>query len=150
MKSRRMLWIAVCVLIVGGVVAWWFLRSSSGRSRPPSGFDSAGIPVESPDLRIGVADVQGVVQGDLMRWSCELICREPDGCRADIVVKVFYRSPAEARKIAFDGKIDLAEGDTATLGGIQRPPDVIEAVERVEVTVRQIFAPGEETDITYQ
>jgi len=85
-----------------------------------------------------------------MRWSCRLLCREPDGCHADIVVKVFYLSPTGPGRFAFDGIIDVEEGGTATMSGVQRPPDVVESVERVEVAVRRVFEPGEEAEFTFQ
>jgi hypothetical protein len=144
------LWIAAGVAIAAALAAWWFFGRSTGPGHVPSGFESTGVALDSPDLQLAVSDVQGVVQGDLMRWSCLLACREPDGCHADIVVKVFYRSSTGLGRFAFDGIIDVEEGGTATMGGVQRPPDAVESVARVEVAVRRRFEPGEETEFTFQ
>jgi len=150
MPTRRLLWIAVCVVIAGAVAGWWMLRRSAPDQAPPTGFDSAGVTVHSPQLRLEVTDVQGVVQGDLMRWSCDLLCREPDGCRADIVIKIFYRSGGNPRRFAFDGTIDASSGDSSSFGGVQRPPAAVDAVERVEISVRRFFTPEEPTPVAFE
>jgi hypothetical protein len=138
------------VAIAAAVAAWWFLGRAAGPEPVPSGFDLSGVAVDSPDLRLEISDVRGIVQGDLMRWSCRLLCRESDGCHADVVAKVFYRSPAGTGRFAFGGIIDVEEDGAATLSGVQRPPDTVESVERVEVVVRRAFRAGEEAEIAFQ
>ena len=147
---KNALWIVVGLALVGLAAAWWFFGRGAATPPAPGGFDSADVAVDSSDIRLRATDVRGDVQGDLMRWSCRLECLEPDGCRADIVVKVFYRTPSGSERVAFDGTIDVDNGGVAGVGGVQRPPAVVESIDRVEVTVRRFFEPGNPTPVAFQ
>jgi hypothetical protein len=147
--ARRALLIGVGALVLAALPV---LLSCRGRSAAPprptqSEFEHQRVTVESPDLGLDVVRVSGQHGSRGTDWVCELRCREPGGCHAELRITVHYRSSAEDRTISFVGVIEAADGEQAVFGGVQRPPEMVDDVARVEVRVQQRLDPERPTPV---
>lgn len=148
--ARRALLIGGALLLAALVaLLLWRGRSVAPSPQIPSGFEHERVAVQSPDLGLDVVRVRGEHGNRATDWICELRCREPDGCHAELRITVHYRSGADDRTISFVGVIAAAAGEQAVFGGVQRPPEMVDDVERVEVRVQQRLDPERPTPIVF-
>jgi hypothetical protein len=147
--SRRILWFLIPVVFVAGILLWWFTRSPEPPP-PATGFAASEVAIDSPEIKLELTDARGVVSGDVMRWTCSFVCREPEGCHADLAVTVNYSAGGTARSIGIGGTIDVGSGDPWSVSVVQRPPDQVDTVDLVEVVVRHSYGQGAPTPIAFQ
>lgn len=147
--ARRALLIGVGALVLATLP--WLLSCRGRGAGPPrptqSEFEHARVTVESPDLEVDVVRVRGQHGSRATDWVCELRCREPEGCHAELRITVHYRSGAEDRNISFVGVIEAVDGEQAVFGGVQRPPEIVDDVVRVEIGVQQRLDPERPTPV---
>ena len=101
------------------------------------------VAVESPDLDVELRAMRGTVNPGFTDWMCLLECRQRDGCRADVQVKVAYRSLGEARQLIIGGRLDGVGGEIMRLGRVQRPPVEVDGIDRVTINVLRVYAADE-------
>jgi len=146
--------LAVAVLLIVAVVAAVGLYFWLGRNGPPplpepqqvnvpDAIPVEEVAVESPDLDVELRAMRGTVNPDFTDWMCLLECRQRDGCRADVQVKVEYRSLGEPRQLIIGGRLDGKGGDIMRLGRVQRPPVEVDGIDRVTITVLRVYAADE-------
>ena len=141
--GRRLAGLAVAATLVVAAVVIWLLLFRSDGPPPVASFTADNVRVDSSSLEVAMDQVRGKLRSGYMEWACLLRCLEPDGCRADVVLTVHYRSSGDARQIVFSGTLDLASGSRARLGGVQRSPQQVDSVERVDVTVDRLLPAGD-------
>ena len=152
MRASRIL--VVAVLLIVAVVVAVGLYFWQGRNQPPplpepqqvhvpDAIPVEEVAVESPDLDVELRAMRGTVNPGFTDWMCLLECRQRDGCRADVQVKVEYRSLGEARQLIIGGRLDGAGGEIMRLGRVQRPPVEVDHIDRVTISVLRIYAADE-------
>jgi hypothetical protein len=147
-NHRRLLAVAAVVAAVVVIaVGLWLWR---GRSTPPplpepqqvhvpDSIPVEGVAVQSPDLDIELRAVRPTVHPGYTDWRCLLECRERGGCRADVQVKVEYRSSGAPRQLLIGGRLDGEGGEIMRLGRVQRPPIQVDGIDRVTITVLEVY-----------
>jgi len=132
--------VAAAIIVVVGLLLW---RSDSAPAAP-SGPQQLGIPEDfrfekarlvSPDLKVELVEIFGTIHNDYTDWACILECRDQDGCHADAQMVVEYRSAGEKKKLILGGRLDADPGEMMRVGRAQRPPDAVDSVDRVTLTV---------------
>ena len=150
--SSRVL--VVAVLLVVAAVAAVGLFVLRGRDQPPplpeptqvhvpDAIPVEDVTLESPDLDLELRAMRGTVNPGFTDWMCLLECREREGCRADVEVKVEYRSLGEPRQLTIGGRLGGEGGDIMRLGRVQRPPVEVDSIDRVTITVLRVYAADE-------
>jgi hypothetical protein len=143
----------VAVAIAAGLYFW------QGRDEPPPLPEPTqvhvpdAIPVEevavaSPDLNVELRAMRGTVKPGFTDWMCLLECREREGCRADVEVKVEYRSLGEPRQLIIGGRLGGDGGEIMRLGRVQRPPVEVDGIDRVTINVLRVYAADEPIERT--
>ena len=146
--------LVVAVLLIVAVVAAVGLYLWRGRDVPPplpeptqvhvpDAIPVEDVAVESPDLELELRAMRGTVNPNFTDWMCLLECREREGCRADVEVKVEYRSLGEPRQLTIGGRLFGEGGDIMRLGRVQRPPVEVDGIDRVTITVLRVYAADE-------
>ena len=146
--------LVVTVLLIVAVVAAVALYVWRGRNEPPplpeptlvhvpDAIPVDGVAVESPDLDVELRAMRGTVNPGFTDWMCLLECREREGCRADVQVKVEYRSLGEPRQLTIGGRLDGEGGEIMRLGRVQRPPVEVDGIDRVTINVLRVYAADE-------
>ena len=141
----RTRWIVVVsvVILVGIVLLWRGCRPEPGVvTTETQSFSAEGVPVVSPHLDVGKAVVRGTVHPGYTDWACILECREAEGCRAELRVSIEYLSGGEPARLQLAGPVDVAAGGSIRVGRAQRPPVVVDRVERVTIEVVTGYRPG--------
>jgi hypothetical protein len=141
--ARLLAVLAAAAAVAVAIAVIWILLFRDGEPAPVASFSFENVPVDAASLEVAMDQVRGELRGGYMEWACLLRCLEPDGCHADIVLTVHYRSAGDARQIVFSGTVDLASGARARLGGVQRPPQPVGGVDRVEIAVDRSFRSGD-------
>ena len=111
--ANRARWLAIAAVGIAVVVALLVWRAGrDGRSvgGDSRSFDIDGVTVSSPDLAVGDALVRGTVYPEYTDWSCVLECREPEGCYAEVLLTITYRSDREELKVKLGGRFEAATG----------------------------------------
>ena len=109
----------------------------------PDAIPVEDVAVQSPDLDVELRAMRGVVKPGFTDWMCLLECRQREGCRADVRVKVEYRSLGESRQLTMGGRLDGEGGEIMRLGRVQRPPIEVDGIDRVTIDVLRIYAADE-------
>jgi hypothetical protein len=146
--------LAVAVLLIVAVVAAVGVHVWRGRDEPPPLPEPTqvhvpdAIPVEevavaSPDLDVELRAMRGTVKPGFTDWMCLLECRQREGCRADVEVKVEYRSLGEPRQLIIGGRLDGDGGEIMRLGRVQRPPVEVDSIDRVTINVLRVYGAEE-------
>jgi hypothetical protein len=151
MADRRVLAIgAATAVVVVAMIAFFLWRAPSARRpvRPlptvtvPDSIPVDNVTVVSPDLEIGLVAMRGTVHPEYTDWSCILECREREGCRADVQITVEYRSSGKRQKLVLGGRLDASEGEIMRVGRAQRPPVAVDGIDKVSVTVLEVYTEG--------
>ena len=146
--------LVVAVLLIVAVVAAVGLYLWRGRDVPPplpeptqvhvpDAIPVEDVAVESPDLELELRAMRGTVNPTFTDWMCLLECREREGCRADVEVKVEYRSLGETRQLTIGGRLFGEGGDIMRLGRVQRPPVEVDGIDRVTINVLRVYPADE-------
>ena len=144
-RTRWIVVVAVAILI-GIVLLWRGCRPEPGVvTTEAQSFSAEGVPVISPHLDVGKAVVRGTVHPGYTDWACILECREAEGCRAELRVSIEYLSRGEPVRLQLAGPVDVAAGGSIRVGRAQRPPVVVDRVERVTIEVLTGYRPGAPT-----
>jgi hypothetical protein len=98
--------------------------------------------LESPDLDVELLELRVVPGVGSTDWSLRLQCRERAGCRADVSAVVHYRSAGEPRTVEIVRRLNGDRDQILWLHRAQRPPVVVERVERVVIEVLSPFDPA--------
>ena len=136
--------LVVAVLLIVAVVAAVGLYFWRGRNAPPplpeptqvhmpDAIPVGDVAVQSPDLNVELRAMRGTVKPGFTDWMCLLECREREGCRADVQVKVEYRSLGEPRQLTIGGRLFGEGGEIMRLGRVQRPPVEVDGIDRVTI-----------------
>jgi len=152
MRASRVLVVAVLLIVAVGVAVGLYFWQ--GRNEPPplpeptqvhvpDAIPVEEVAVESPDLDVELRAMRGTVNPGFTDWMCLLECRQRDGCRADVQVKVEYRSLGEPRQLIIGGRLDGAGGEIMRLGRVQRPPVEVDHIDRVTINVLRVYAADE-------
>ena len=146
MSSRRVLLVVAVAVAALLVVGLWLRRDRAGAPSPEHSPERAhrGIRVDdvtvvSPDLEVGLVEIRGTVHPEYTDWSCVLECREAEGCRADVRLMIEYRSNGASKKILLGSRLDADPGETMRIGRVQRPPDVVESIDRATLSVLEMY-----------
>jgi hypothetical protein len=142
------------VLLMVAVAAAVGLYLWQGRNQPPplpeptqvhvpNAIPVEDVAVESPDLDVELRAMRGTVKPGFTDWMCLLECRQREGCRADVQVKVEYRSLGEPRQLIIGGRLGGVGGEIMRLGRVQRPPVEVDGIDRVTITVLRVYAADE-------
>jgi hypothetical protein len=143
--ANRTRWLAVAavgVVIVVGFLIWRAGRDGRGAGGDSQSFDVGTVPIASPELAVSDALIRGTVHPEYTAWSCVFECREPEGCHAEVLMTITYRSGGDELKVKLGGRLDAAAGEKMRLGRAQRPPTTVDEIERVELEVAGTFRPG--------
>jgi hypothetical protein len=146
--------LAVAALLIVTVVAAVGLYLWLGREEPtplpepqqvnvPDSIPVEEVAVQSPDLDVELRAMRGTVKAGYTDWMCLLECRERDGCRADVEVKVEYRSLGQPRQLTLGGRLEGKAGQIMRLGRAQRPPVEVDSIDRVTINVLHVYAADE-------
>lgn len=140
--TGRKPWLAgavVLIVVVTAVLLW----RGCGRdpNARPADFVGDTVELDSPDLDLELSSVFGTANPVSTDWVCRFVCRESRGCRADVEALIAYRSNGERRTIKITGRLNGAKGEIVWLGRGQRPPEVVDRVDRVDVKVVALFNP---------
>ena len=140
--ERRIPWLVggAVLVVVLGLLAWRGCRQDYAST--PADFTSDGVKLVSPDLDLALVSVAGVASDHLTDWSCRFECREKKGCRADVTAIVHYRSQGRKQTLKLVGRFDGGAGDVMWLGRAQRPPEIVDRVDRVVLEVVAPFDPA--------
>jgi hypothetical protein len=145
---------AVAILLIVAVVAAVALYFLWGRKQAPplpepqqvqvpDSIPVKEVPVQSPDLDVELRAMRGTVRDGYTDWMCLLECREREGCRADVTVKVEYRSLGKPLQLTLGGRLGGDGGEIMRLGRVQRPPVEVDGIDRVTITVLRVYAANE-------
>ena len=145
---------AVAILLIVAVVAAVGLYFLWARNQPPplpepqqvqvpDSIPVEEVPVQSPDLDVELRAMRGTVRDGYTDWMCLLECREREGCRADVTVKVEYRSLGKPLQLTLGGRLAGDGGEIMRLGRVQRPPVEVDGIDRVTITVLRVYAANE-------
>jgi hypothetical protein len=141
--TARSRWLVVsAVLAVAVVILVWRGCRWDGARSDSDEHSVDGITLTSPDLDLQLLAMRTTDRPGFTDWSCLLECRERSGCRADVRVKVLYRTAGERRTLSMGGRIDVANGESARIGRVQRPPTEIDRIDEVVVEVAAPYTPG--------
>jgi len=142
--NSRTLVIAATVVVAIIIVAGLWLWRSESTPPAPTGLEQGASPenfrfektrLVSPDLKVKLVEIFGTVHNEYTDWACILECRDQDGCHADAQMVVEYRSAGEKKKLILGGRLDADPGEMMRVGRAQRPPDAVDSVDRVTLTV---------------
>jgi hypothetical protein len=143
---RRALLVGVILVLVAVLaLLMWRAQTPGEAAGSPTDFNQENVAAVSADLEVELIRVAGEVAGGVTRWRCLMRCREADGCHARIRVNVDYRSGSESRSLSFVAAIGADPGEEMAVVGFQRPPGVVDKVERVELLVEQRLSPDQPT-----
>jgi len=140
--STRGLLIVVAAVLVVAALVWLATRSEPEPPRverdeaEPVRFEFAEIPVTSPEIDVGPAEIRGAVYPDYSSWRVTMSCDEPDGCTGEFALEVSYRSGSEARRVAFINRCEAPLGQTLRFEGVQDLAAPIDGIDRVVLKVR--------------
>lgn len=139
-RPRQGLLVVGGVLIVGGLIALLVLTGRSNTSRDLGrGLHVQSLPVECPDLKLGIRDLRVVPQNGFTGWEYYLICAEPTGCNAQVQLTFHFVAGGRSGELTVVRSIRLARGQTLHDGVLQRP---VAAVSRVTGVEARVFGPG--------
>ena len=147
-KSRVPAVAAVVIVAAVAAVALYLWRRGSERPPLPERQEVTvpdAIPVEevavqSPELDVELVAMRGNVHPGYTDWSCILECREREGCRADVEVKIEFRSEGEQRRLTIGGRLAGEPGELMRVGRVQRPPVSVDSIDRVTIEVLDVFS----------
>lgn len=129
-------------MVVVSLLVWRGCRLEE--SRPPAvagDFAVDEITLTSPDIDLGLLAVRTTEHPGYIDWTVLVECRERGGCKADVRVRVLYRTAGEERTLRMGGRLDSARGGTARIGRVLRPPAPVERIDEVIVEVAAPFSP---------
>jgi len=143
--SHNFRWFAVPVVVVAVVVSvllWRGCRPDQVRpDATPGEFAGDRITLTSPDLDLALLTVRGTAREGYTEWACLVECREWNGCRADVRVRILYVAAGEKRSLTMSGRLDAARGEISRIGRVQRPPVPVDRVDEVIVEVAAALTP---------
>jgi hypothetical protein len=150
-SSRVLVVVVLLIVAVVAAVGLYFWRA---RNEPPplpeptqvhvpDAIPVEDVTVESPDLDVELRAVRPTVNPGFTDWMCLLECREREGCRADVEVKIEYRSLGEPRQLTIGGRLGGEGGEIMRLGRVQRPPVEVDGIDRVTINVLRVYAADE-------
>jgi hypothetical protein len=143
--TNRARWLAIAavgIAIVVALLVWRVSRDGRGAGGDERSFDVGSVPVASSELAVSDALVRGTVYPEYTDWSCIFECREPEGCHAEVLMTITYRSGSDELTVKLGGRVDAAMGEGIRLARAQRPPTSVDKIERVELEVAGTFRPG--------
>ena len=146
---RRYRWVLLAVVVLAGLAAFIFWRgrrlAPSVAPGAPETFTVSDVPVDSPELSIGVGTVRWTHHPDYTDWTCLVQCRESEGCHAEVQLVVEYLSAGATKRLTIGGRLDAVYGETVRIGRAQRPAVNVERVVGVKVQVLEAFHRGAPT-----
>jgi hypothetical protein len=150
-KSRLPAVAAILIITVAAAVALYLWLGREERAplpepqkvNVPDSIPVEKVAVQSPDLDVELRAMRGTVKTGYTDWMCLLECRERDGCRADVEVKVEYRSLGQPRQLTLGGHLEGKPGQIMRLGRAQRPPIEVDGIDRVTINVLRVYAADE-------
>jgi hypothetical protein len=101
------------------------------------------VPIESPDLKVRLEAVQGVVRGSHGSWLVSLVCAEPSGCAGEFSVEVDYDTGTSEARLVISRQLQASDGETMRFEGLQDPPRAVNRVARVKLEVVSRLGAGE-------
>ena len=139
--------IGLAVVVVACLWLWRVWQANRPLPEPQQVTVPDAIPVDeidlaSPDLDVLLVGMRGTPNPSYTDWSCLLECREREGCRADIQLSVEYRSEGEPQTLILAGRLDGELGEVMRVGRVQRPPVTVDSIDRVSMTVLEVFRPN--------
>ena len=138
----------VAVVAAVGLYFLWARKQAPPLPEPqqvqvPDSIPVEEVPVQSPDLDVELRAMRPTLRDGFTDWMCLLECREREGCRADVTVKIEYRSLGKPLHLTIGGRLDGDGGEIMRLGRVQRPPVEVDGIDRVTVTVLRVYAADE-------
>ena len=138
----------VAVVVAVGLFYWWSSNQPPPLPEPqqvnvPDAIPVDEVAVESPDLDVELRAMRGIVKPGYTDWMCLLECREREGCRADVQIKIEYRSLGKPRQLTLGGRLAGEGGEIMRLGRVQRPPVEVDGIDRVTINVLRVYAADE-------
>jgi hypothetical protein len=147
---KRSRWLLVAALVVAMAAAAFIVWR--GRKPAPSAtpgrqetFTVSDVPVESPQLSIGIGTVKWTRHPDYTDWACLVQCREREGCHAEVQLTVEYISGGVKKRLTIGGQVDAGYGETVRIGRAQRPAVDVDRVMGVKAQVLEAFHRGAPT-----
>jgi hypothetical protein len=150
--NSRLFTVAVLLLVAVAAAVGLYLWRGRNQAPPlpepqqinvPDSIPVEEVAVESPDLDVELRAMRPTVKSGYTDWMCLLECREREGCRADVQIKVEYRSLGEPRQLILGGRLGGEGGEIMRLGRVQRPPVEVDGIDRVTINVLRVYAANE-------
>jgi hypothetical protein len=140
--------LVVAIIAAAGLYLWKGREQAPPLPEPqqvnvPDSIPIEAVAVASPDLDIELRAMRGTVREGFTDWMCLLECREREGCRAEVQVRVEYRSLGEPRQLTLAGRLGGEGGEIMRLGRVQRPPVEVDGIDRVTIDVIRVYAADE-------
>ncbi len=145
MSKRAGLLAAAAVLVAAVMISLVIWRSGGPSSlKPPSAgtaeeFEFDGATLVSPGIEIVLVKVRGTVLPGYTDWAFLFECREPEGCNADLMLAVDYRSSGRPEKLYITGRVNAAEGEIMRIGRPLRPPTAVDGIDKVVVEMLRSY-----------
>ena len=141
-RNLRLFAIPAVLVVVVLIVLWRGCRWDGDRSpATPGDFAVDGITLTSPDLDLALLSVRTTASPGYTEWACLFECRERGGCRADVRMRILYRTGGRKNTLNLSGRLDAGRGETLRIGRVQRPPIEVERVDEVIVEVVAPYSP---------
>ena len=151
MGSPRRLLILFAVLAAVAVVIWLAVRERPDGAEPPVveavEFDFTEVPVHSPDLEVGPAEVRGALHETNATWRVSIPCAEPDGCAGSFAVELRYDGGGGEGRVVLLNRADVPTGGELRFSGLQNAPTPVERISRLTLEVRSRDRTGSEVEI---
>ena len=103
--------------------------------------------MQSPELQVGPAEINGAVHPDYASWTISMTCAEPDGCAGELALEIRYRGGGEDGRVVLLNVVDLGSGAEIVFDGLEEPPRPIVEIDRLTLEVRSRERPGSEYEI---
>jgi len=136
-RTRWLMVAIVAAAIVAAFLTWRGCRPAPVDAPLVSqSFTIDGVPVDSPDLEVGPAEVRATSYRGYTDWACLLECREPEGCRAEVRLVFDWFGDGADGRVVIAGTVDAAPGEMMRIGRADRPPVVgLDRVDRLALDV---------------
>jgi len=131
--------LAVLGILVVAVVIAAVVLLVSRRHRPSrdleSGLHVGSLPVECPDMKLGIRALHVVPQKSFTGWGYHVICADPRGCEGRVEIVFHFVAGGHEGQISTVRDIHLGRGQTVHDSLLQRPRTIVERITRVEAKV---------------
>ena len=138
--------LAAAAVILAVVVIALVMRCGSDPSSPTSPsteaaeeFEFDGATLVSPDIAVALIKVRGTSLPGYTDWAFLFECREPEGCNADLMLAVDYRSSGRPEKLYVTGRVNAADGEIMRIGRPLRPPTAVDGVDKITIEMLRSY-----------